>query len=253
MTPNDAIRKDIIALNDLEPSLNLLNMFDNLATTNMKFDVWRYTKLYLEGGLYADVDVEPLERVVDYATAARKESKPVIFEESSWPNNALSRFLIPLLSDYDELPAYGTCVVISAAPKSDFFLDLLRDMHPDEWLKVREPKRTLMSVGPGHVTQFVKRQDPSKMLLVGYKDRRQVYIHHGFGTWKSWMPKEYLILGNAFIVIIVLLALLTRYNHIAQRLKRIIFNVTTPRVDEGEGIPVLLRSKRPKSPGYHVA
>jgi hypothetical protein len=46
VTTNHAIRKDVVTLDRLIPSIELLKMFDNLATTNMKFDVWRYgTKL----------------------------------------------------------------------------------------------------------------------------------------------------------------------------------------------------------------
>jgi Glycosyltransferase sugar-binding region containing DXD motif len=191
ITPNEKIREDILAMDQLIPLFDLLTMFDNLATTNMKFDVWRYTKLYLEGGIYADVDVEPLNnRIVEYVKQSQMTGLPVIFEESNWPNNVWTRFLIPRLSDYNELPSYGSCVVVSPGRQNAFFLDLLQDMHPDRWLQAKEPQRTLMSVGPGHVTQFVKRQ-PSMVTLVGYHDREQVFIHHGFGTWKMWMPKEY--------------------------------------------------------------
>lgn len=190
ITPNQDIRNDIQTLDKEVPSLGLLEMFDNLATTNMRYDVWRYTKLYLEGGLYADVDVEPLNGVVHYASLSNDQQKPIIFEESNWPNNVWTRFFIPLVSDYDHLPAYGTCLVIApSTPRNDFFLSLLKDMHPDQWLHVKEPKRTLMSVGPGHVTKFVQ-SHPSSQILVGYQERSSVYIHHGFGTWKSWMPKE---------------------------------------------------------------
>ena len=207
LTPNQDIRKDIVELDTQVPSLKLLEKFDNLATTNMKYDVWRYAKLYLNGGIYADVDVEPLEGLVEYASLSESSNQPIIFEESSWPNNWLTRFLIPLVSDYDHLPAYGTCLVISpTTPRNDFFLQLLQDMHPDEWLHVNEPKRTLMSVGPGFVTRFVQ-QHPRHAILVGYKDRHKVYIHHGFGTWKSWMPKEIVLAERGIVGAVILLVL----------------------------------------------
>jgi len=219
VTPNQDIRNDIQTLDTLEPSLSLLQKFDNLATTNMKFDVWRYTKLYLEGGMYADVDVEPLEGVVRYTALADSSHRPIIFEESNWPSNVVTRFLIPKLSDYDHLPAYGTCLVISpTTPRNDFFLQLLREMHPDEWLNVKEPKRTLMSVGPGHVTRFVQTH-VSDAILVGYRERSSVYIHHGFGTWKSWAPKE-IVLASRSIVGVVLLLLVWKSNKRWKRQKK---------------------------------
>lgn len=212
LTPNQDIRNDIQKLNDLAPSLNLLEMFDNLSTTNMKFDVWRYTKLFLEGGIYSDVDVEPLEGIKRYAALSESTNKPILFEESAWPSNIVTKFIIPLLSDYDRLPAYGTCLLISPTqPRNEFFIQLLRDMHPSEWLHVKEPKRTLMSVGPGHVTRFITEHPSSESILrVGYKQRASVYIHHGFGTWKSWMPKE-VVLARRSIVGIGILFLLYKF------------------------------------------
>lgn len=213
VTPNQDIRSDIVALDKLEPSLFLLQMFDyHLATTNMKYDVWRYTKLYLEGGIYADADVEPLEGILHYASLSSQENKPIIFEESNWPSNTFTKTLIPLVSDYHHLPAYGTCLVVSpSTPHNAFLLSLLKEMHPDDWKHVKEPKRTLMSVGPGHVTQYIQTH-PDESILVGYKQRSTVYIHHGFGTWKSWMPKEVAILCKSITGILLLLILWKKFN-----------------------------------------
>jgi Glycosyltransferase sugar-binding region containing DXD motif len=192
LTPDEAIRNDILALHMLEPSLDLLNLFDNLATNVMRYDVWRYTKLYLDGGLYADVDIEPLMGggIADYVKQSQLSGLPVFFEESNLPSNIFTRFIIPQVSDYMYFPSYGNSVMIAPGPQNAFFLDLLRSMHPEKWRLTAEPKRTLMSTGPGLVTQFIKHQ-PSTVVIVGYLDRKQAYIHHMFGTWKSWMPREY--------------------------------------------------------------
>jgi hypothetical protein len=151
-------------------------MFDGLDTTNMKFDVWRYTKLYLEGGIYADVDVEPLEGVQRLASLAESSNKPILFEESNWPSNIVTQTLIPLVSDYNHLPAYGTCLVISPMqPRNVFFLQLLREMNPSQWKDVAEPTRTLMTVGPGFVTKFINEHPASSIFLIGYKER--AFLH----------------------------------------------------------------------------
>lgn len=206
VTPNDDIRRDVMQLDKEEPSLHLLKMFDeDLFTTNMRYDVWRYTKLYLEGGIYSDVDVEPLKGILHYAALAQQHQKPVIFEESNWPSNIFTRWIIPLVSDYDYLPAYGTCVVIAPSPRHGFFLSLLHEMNPSQYRHLKEPKRTLQSVGPGFVTKYVS-QHPNDVILVGYKERASAYIHHGFGTWKSWLPKEIVIVtkGIAMSVVIIM-------------------------------------------------
>lgn len=214
VTPNHAIRKDIVTLDRLVPSIELLKIFDALATTNMKFDVWRYAKLYLEGGIYADVDVEPLSVLKKWVAISRKQQKPVLFEESNWPSNVLTRTLIPLVSDYEQLPAYGTCVVISPGPRHELFLTLLQEMHPERWLHVKEPKRTLMSVGPGLVTEFVQKH-AGEVILVPYKQRATVYVHHGFGTWKSWVPKEYYLW--TFLSLVFMACLLVKCRSAARK------------------------------------
>jgi len=205
IVPNEYIRRDIETLDQEVPSLGLLQMFDNLATTNMMFDVWRYTKLYLEGGIFADVDVEPFQGIIQHVHLAHDRNVAVLFEESNWPDNMFSRFIIPKISDYPELPAYGTCVVIAPGPRNPFFLDVLREMHPEQWVNFREPTRTLMSVGPGHVTRFVKKRND--VFLVGRKERQSAYIHHGFGTWKSWSPKELATINHAVRVVMIMLSL----------------------------------------------
>jgi len=206
IVPNEYIRKDIETLDREVPSLGLLKMFDNLTSTIMTFDVWRFTKLYLAGGIFADVDVEPLQGIIQHVQLSQDRNVAVLFEETNWPDNMFSRFIIPKISDYTELPAYGTCVLISPGPRNPFFLDVLREMHPEKWVHFKEPTRTLMSAGPGHVTRFVKKR--KDVFLVGWKERQSAYIHHGFGTWKSWSPKELAIVNHIVRVVIIMLSLL---------------------------------------------
>lgn len=240
LTPNEDIRNDITTLHELEPSLKLLEMFDGLDTTNMKFDVWRYTKLYLEGGIYADVDVEPLEGVQRLASLAESSNKPILFEESNWPSNIVTQTLIPLVSDYNHLPAYGTCLVISPMqPRNVFFLQLLREMNPSQWKDVAEPTRTLMTVGPGFVTKFINEHPASSIFLIGYKERALIYIHHGFGTWKSWLPKEFVFAGKG-IMCITILILVWRFKRRWKRRRKHDATKYKPKTDTREETAPLL-------------
>jgi len=55
VTPGSAIRGDVERMQ----SKALLDVFDHLPMNVLQYDFWRYIILYLEGGVYADVDCEP--------------------------------------------------------------------------------------------------------------------------------------------------------------------------------------------------
>ena len=218
VTRDESIRSDIQRFQALFPSENFLSKYDNLSSRVMQIDFWRLVKLYLEGGVYADADIEPLPGIVHWARRAQTESKSIFFQESSYPDDAIHRFLIPLLSDYTEHPSYANCIMVAPGPGAGLFLELLNNTEPERWLKVRDPRRTLMTAGPGHVTQFIKYRSVKDFLKVDFRQRQSVYIHHGFGSWKSWAPKEYNILMMLMLVCVVVLLRIYRGRQRAQPL-----------------------------------
>lgn len=184
VTPNKNIRLDVVRLHDERKDDDFLGVFDSLETENMKFDFWRYTKLYLEGGIYADVDVEPHSQMPFWEGQAKEHKSVVIFEESpSWVRNCtICKIVRPLVSNFPEFPAYASCVIITPGPRAPFFLDLLRDVKPQQWQHIREPRKTLMTAGPGLLTRFAKTRDD--VIIGTRKDGKLAYTHRGFGTWK---------------------------------------------------------------------
>jgi Glycosyltransferase sugar-binding region containing DXD motif len=186
ITPNDAIREDVVALVKETQQEDLLHKFDRLASTNMQFDFWRYAKLYMEGGIYADVDVDPLVGISYWHEQAERQDKVVLFEESPsiFAHSTLLQILRPWISNYQEFPSYASCLVIAPQPKAKFFLDLLQDVDPEQWIHSREPRRTLMTVGPGHVTRFAKSRTQPDVILAPRSQGQKAYLHIGFGTWK---------------------------------------------------------------------
>ena len=187
VTPNHEIRQDILRLvNTTRGNDRLLHIFDSLGTTNMQFDFWRYAKLYLEGGLYADVDVQPHSAILKWQLLATEQVSVVLFEESpEWmTHSTLIRWMLPWISNYQQLPSYASCLVISPEPRAHFFLDLLHAVDPNQWKDVSEPRKTLMTVGPGHLTDFVTKHREKGVLVATRSQGQQVYNHVGFGTWK---------------------------------------------------------------------
>ncbi|CAB9509125.1 Glycosyltransferase sugar-binding region containing DXD motif [Seminavis robusta] len=185
ITPNSDIRQDVEALVRETQAPQFLQAFDSLATTNMQYDFWRYAKLYLNGGIYADVDVDPLTDIAYWQALAEEQNKVVIFEETASfaANSTLMELLRPYVTNFQEFPSYASCVLIAPAPKAPFFLDLIHTIHPDQWVNVPEPTRTLMTAGPGLLTRFAKtRRD---VIMASKAQGKLSYVHNGFGTWKS--------------------------------------------------------------------
>jgi hypothetical protein len=103
------------------------NFFALLSAVRMPLllciDFWRYTKLFLEGGVYADANVEPLDKIVKWVRWARLENQTVFFEESNFHNMIylLSHIVVPLVTNYTELPTFATVSFFRPAPALQFF------------------------------------------------------------------------------------------------------------------------------------
>jgi len=83
VTPGNAIRRDVERMQALtengssaaSKSNSLLDIFDRLPNEVLRYDFWRYVILYLEGGVYADVDCEPFAGVHEVVQLAKHENK----------------------------------------------------------------------------------------------------------------------------------------------------------------------------------
>lgn len=218
VTPNADIRNDVVTLEKALHRSDMIPKFDSLETDNMRYDYWRYTKLYLEGGVYSDVDVLPGLALHDWVKKSASTNHPVFFEGSNWPHNGFFRFFVPLVSDYQSLPSMDTCLVISATPGSKALIALLDAMDPGKWANAPEPRKTLMAVGPGIVSEFTRSRPD--VIKVYFWDRKRAYKHVGFGTWKSGVPREYnyLIQSTFLLLLLAMMILLARYfNKMARR------------------------------------
>lgn len=193
VTPNEDIRNDVKKLANETQQNHLLEKFDNLKTRNMQFDFWRFSKLYLVGGTYADVDIDPKSHIEYWQQKAKDENSVVIFEESATiaAHSKVIQFLRPFVSNFQEFPSYASCVIIAPRPKAPFFLDVLNAVDMDQWSSEKEPRRTLMTTGPGLLTRVAKTRKTNDIILASRADGLKTYSHNGFGTWKSSSTKRF--------------------------------------------------------------
>lgn len=205
VTPNAQIRDTIVRMDKQLGRTDLVEKFDGLETDNMRYDFWRYAILYLEGGVYSDVDVYPLPKLMDYLDNSRTQNVPTFFEGSSYPDWPIFQYIVPKVSDYTEIPSWDTCVVVSGNPSSTVLVEFLDAVDMDAWRNEREPKKTLMIAGPGKISEFIR--DRTDVIKVYHKDRKGAYHHTGFGTWKSGWALEYVVLSESGVVCAIVVAI----------------------------------------------
>lgn len=101
-------------INFLETSLNkkCSEIFKNINRGAHKADLWRIAKLYIDGGVYSDVDLVPylnlndLEKDITFYSCLSCDKKSIFqaFMLSSKPKSALLlAFIISYLNNYDEI------------------------------------------------------------------------------------------------------------------------------------------------------
>uniref|UniRef100_A0A7S4F752 Alpha 1,4-glycosyltransferase domain-containing protein n=2 Tax=Chrysotila carterae TaxID=13221 RepID=A0A7S4F752_CHRCT len=163
-------RKDVERLAEALGSRDVLRVYDGLATSVQRSDVWRYAILWLDGGVYADVDVYAFPPM----TSLARGPEAVIFSESLALFEMLPRTLARLISlfalragltDLVRLPQRRNCVMIAPARHPLMLATLKRIIAkfdadadaaklPDTEL-TPEPTRTLELTGPGIFTDAV--------------------------------------------------------------------------------------------------
>lgn len=101
-------------INFLETSLNkkCSEIFKNINRGAHKADLWRIAKLYIDGGVYSDVDLVPylnlndLEKDITFYSCLSRDKNSIFqaFMLSSKPKSALLlAFIISYLNNYDEI------------------------------------------------------------------------------------------------------------------------------------------------------
>ena len=77
--------------------------------------------MYLYGGVYADVDVEPKPGLLPLIRRAREQDAVLLFDETSILDLPLLRNLAIAATAYEQIPAYASCIVVAPRPRAPFY------------------------------------------------------------------------------------------------------------------------------------
>jgi len=162
-TADDAdCRTDIQRLAEETGQPDYLQVYDALETGVQKADMWRYSALYLYGGVYADVDVVAKPQMVELLNAYPNRSGIVFVESlpSPWLIGFFARFLY--VTDMVRVPQYRNCIMIARRGWGAMRLTLdnivAKFKNPPP-RRTTEPTFTLELTGPGIFTDSVKACD----------------------------------------------------------------------------------------------
>ena len=200
---NAQARRDIERMHRMINFPALIHMFDALETNTQRSDVWRYAILWLEGGIYADIDVVALSPLVDLVRA-NIANRGVLFSESlavfDYLPRPLSKALCTVfrtvgLTDLVRLPQRRNCIILAHArcPLMLRSLQMIVDKFSDvDHVPIREPARTLELTGPGIFTDAIDALSTDIGELAGgfqliHRSHGRLHFHHiGMGTWKTY-------------------------------------------------------------------
>ncbi len=227
-------RCDVERLVRVVPSI--IHVYDGLETAVQRADVWRYAILWLEGGVYADIDVVAHLPIVDLV----RSHSQIVFSESlslfDYLPRGMSRYIGEVLlrfglTDLVRLPQRRNCVMVSPSNATMMLRTLQMIVAQYETGRGRaakpEPTRTLELTGPGILTDAINSlvdegSGPVVHLLVHRFEGWRFFRHIGTGSWKTygenvghhrgcgwWLDDCRLKVHERTVLVVVLVAQLT--------------------------------------------
>jgi len=173
-----------------------LHVYDNLETPVQRADFWRYTKLYLDGGIYTDLEIRALDGFLVLLHSLPSEVDLLLFYETE---NTLYFQLRdwwgPPCSTYVRRPQIRN-YIFGSKPKhpamSETLNTILQRYQTKEYLLYNNRiKNTLMLTGPGAFTDSVKVfLHKNTTWVVGVKSGDFLFDHPGMNTWKDAADTE---------------------------------------------------------------
>jgi hypothetical protein len=206
-TNNAQARMDIVRMSRMTNDERLLRVYDALETNVQRSDVWRYAILWLEGGVYADIDVHAHTPIVALASSHPgvifTESLPVFDLLPRSLARAISFFALHLgLTDLVRLPQRRNCIILMPARHPLMLHTLQRVMNKFEAERLLtpqpEPTHTLELTGPGILTDALDELvqghgggsaglDALGLKLVSRFEGMRYFQHIAQGSWKTYL------------------------------------------------------------------
>lgn len=202
LVDDEGCRADIVRLSKLLNRSDYLKTYDSLETPVMRADFWRYARLYLEGGIYADIDVVAKSAIRPllqrfFCDKCSRIGDEIVFVESDWfAEGIIATFALWLrMTDMVRLPQYRQCILVAGRQRHPLYkltIDMIVASFADgSWRTKKGLARTLLLTGPGIFTDAVDRYREAhahiNIKFVSRHDGIMHYEHVGAGSWK---PKK---------------------------------------------------------------
>ena len=174
-----------------------------------KIDIWRYIKVYNNGGIYSDIDIgikkpEFFEKLCNkYDLVVFKESPSFYVETFKWIIHTVKYF--SGINDFARWNQYRQSV-FCANYNSSFLKMLLMHIgnkNPSFFSEnYVEPHLTYELTGPGAFTDIVNtfKSDPN-VYIIDYNDGLQIIDYHHVGSWKTNFAHYEYILRNKNLIL----------------------------------------------------
>lgn len=151
-------------------------------------DIWRYIKIYIEGGVYSDIDIgikKPhiIQNWHENCHLAVLRESPAIHDEPLKFWIYVFRFYLGF-SSYCRFEQFRQSFFY-AKPNHPFLYNLLNNIEHNR--NMNEPQLTFELTGPGIFTdQLYHHINESSTCLIGYNEGLDIIDYHHFGTWKTY-------------------------------------------------------------------
>lgn len=237
------ILQDIYSYCVTKNKFKLCNKLNEMTTIQI-VDVWRYVNAYVNGGIYADIDIG-VNNPSKLSQLCQKCNLILIRESPSFLNNPIKfithtiKYLIGL-SNRARFYQYRQSIFFSAPyhPLFDLLLTEISKINVDKLKKkFIEPRLTYELTGPGIFTDFSNYYTSiPDTCIIEYNDGLQIIDYHHYGTWKNsfadvetaLMYKNVLISFSILINILFCMYIIcyTRISLFCSKIFTILFSVT---------------------------
>jgi len=198
VSDDDDCFRDIQTFANITGDEDYITVYQALESPVQRTDMWRYTKLWLEGGVYSDIDTEARPALAEFLHEHKDSIAMALFEEKA--ATILNRFKRRLgLSSFVRFPQYHQSFMIVSRGHPALLTTLCyikNNYLQGKYLKDKEPKRTLDFTGPGPWTDAVTywRKHNSTLIIPAskkgnYIDHRATHIWHDSNqAYKEYVP-----------------------------------------------------------------
>jgi len=190
---------------------NACETYKNLPNKIHQLDFWRYIYIYMNGGLYMDIDINIKPNFQNYLSIF-ENNEVVLFKESPTYDEGLFQYIIYCFKYYFRIIDHPRFFqyrqsIFYAKPKNVFLKRLIDEIifnfNNHHYLQFYEPMLTFELTGPGIFTDVMKN---SNHYIIEYSFTKEIIDYHSTGSWRVQFEPFVKII--AFLQYIILLCLI---------------------------------------------